>query len=55
MSEAAHHPYAAFRSRDFGLYMLGSTCAYMGQAMIATGVVTTLATWRADYALHHRL
>lgn len=28
---------------------------FIGQAMIATGVVTTLATWRADYALHHRL
>jgi len=28
---------------------------FVGQAMVATGVVTTLARWRADYALHHRL
>jgi uncharacterized membrane protein YhhN len=28
---------------------------FVGQAMVATGVVTAIAKWRADYALHHRL
>jgi uncharacterized membrane protein YhhN len=28
---------------------------FVGQGMVATGVVTALARWRADYALHHRL